>query len=98
MPLKLSPTTPKKSLNAVFLKVRPLRSEIDNKANLINLLVKVDESEWEGNQKTPVHDFLVIYNIEKRPTNEFKIEVLGNQFVFGLYRMQEDQIRIMEWT
>lgn len=48
MPLKLIPSTPKKSLNAAFLKVRPLRSEIDSfKANLIQLLDKVDESERE---------------------------------------------------
>jgi adenine-specific DNA-methyltransferase len=60
MPLKLIPTTPKKSLNAAFLKVRPLRSEIDAfKANLINLLDKVDESEREENQKTHVRDFLL---------------------------------------
>lgn len=38
MPLKLLSTTPKKSLNAAFLKVRPLRSEMDAfKANLIEL-------------------------------------------------------------
>ena len=60
MPLKLIPTTPKKSLNAAFLKVRPLRSEIDTfKANLINLLDKIDEAEREENQKTHVRDFLV---------------------------------------
>lgn len=60
MPLKLIPTSPKKSLNAAFLKVRPLRSEIDAfKANLINLLDKVDEYEREENQKTHVRDFLV---------------------------------------
>jgi len=60
MPLKLSPISPKKSLNAAFLKVRPLRSEIDTfKANLIHLLDKVDESEREENQKTHVRDFLV---------------------------------------
>lgn len=60
MSLKLLPTTPKKSLNAAFLKVRPLRSEIDAfKANLINLLDKVDESEREENQKIHVRDFLL---------------------------------------
>ncbi|HMR90249.1 MAG TPA: Eco57I restriction-modification methylase domain-containing protein, partial [Saprospiraceae bacterium] len=59
MSLKLVPTTPKKSLNAAFLKVRPLRSEIDIfKANLITLLDKVDESEREENQKNHVRDFL----------------------------------------
>jgi hypothetical protein len=60
MPLKLIPISPKKSLNAAFLKVRPLRSEIDTfKANLINLLNKIDEAEREENQKTHVRDFLV---------------------------------------
>lgn len=60
MPLKLIPTTPKKSLNAAFLKVRPLRSEIDTfKANLILLLDKIDILEQEQNQKTHVRDFLV---------------------------------------
>jgi adenine-specific DNA-methyltransferase len=60
MPLKLIPTTPKKSINAAFLKVRPLRNEIDTfKANLINLLDKIDEAEREDNQKTHVRDFLV---------------------------------------
>ncbi|HMS98897.1 MAG TPA: TaqI-like C-terminal specificity domain-containing protein [Saprospiraceae bacterium] len=60
MSLKLLPTTPKKSLNAAFLKVRPLRSEIDAfKVNLINLLDKVDESEREENQKIHVRDFLL---------------------------------------
>jgi adenine-specific DNA-methyltransferase len=60
MSLKLIPSSPKKSLNAAFLKVRPLRSEIDIfKENLINLLDKVDESEREENQKNQVRDFLV---------------------------------------
>ena len=58
MPLKLIPLSPQKSLNAAFLKVRPLRSEIDAfKANLINLLDKIDELEREENQKTHVRDF-----------------------------------------
>lgn len=60
MSLKLLLTTPKKSLNAAFLKVRPLRSEMDAfKANLINLLDKIDELEREENQKTHVRDFLL---------------------------------------
>ncbi len=60
MPIKLIPTTPKKSLNAAFLKVRPLRSEIDTfKANLINLLGKIYEAQRKDNQKTYVGDFLV---------------------------------------
>ena len=70
MPIKLIPTTPKKSLNAAFLKVRPLRSEIDTfKANLINLLDKIDEAEREENQKTHVRDFLV--NTYYKGKNEF---------------------------
>lgn len=71
MPLKLIPSTPKKSLNAAFLKVRPLRSEIDAfKANLIQLLDKVDESEREENQKNHIRDFLVnTYYSGKREVN-----------------------------
>lgn len=60
MPLTLIPSTPKISLNAAFLKVRPMRSEVDTfKANLINLIDKIDETEREDNQKTHVRDFLV---------------------------------------
>lgn len=60
MPLKLITTTPKKSLNPAFLKLRPLRSEMDLfKAHLITLLDKIDEAEREENQKTHVRDFLV---------------------------------------
>ncbi len=60
MPLKLCKVAPKKSLNAAFLKVRPLRSEIDLfKANLITLIDKINESESEENQKNHVRDFLL---------------------------------------
>lgn len=60
MSLKLIPTSPIKSLIAAFLKVRPLRSDIETfKANLINLHVQVDVSEMEENQKTHLRDFLV---------------------------------------
>lgn len=71
MSLKLNFYTPKKSLNAAFLKVRPLRSEIDTfKTNLIKLLDKVDESEREENQKNHIRDFLVnTYYNGKREVN-----------------------------
>ncbi len=60
MPLKLITTTPKKSLNPAFLKLRPLRSEMDLfKAHLITLLDNIDEAEREENQKTHVRDFLI---------------------------------------
>ncbi len=59
MALKLIKITPKKALNKAYLKVRPLRSEIDLfKANLITLLSKVNEVEREENQKNHIRDFL----------------------------------------
>lgn len=59
MALKFTQLTPKKALNKAFLKVRPLRSEIDLfKANLITLLGKVNEVEREENQKNHIRDFL----------------------------------------
>lgn len=59
MALKLIKVTPKKALNKAYLKVRPLRSEIDLfKANLITLLSKVNEVEREENQKNHIRDFL----------------------------------------
>ena len=60
MAIKLSRVVPKKALNAAFLKVRPLRSEMDNfKSNLINLLDKINENESEENQKNHIRDFLL---------------------------------------
>lgn len=60
MSLKLLKVAPKKSLNAAFLKLRPLRSEMDLfKSNLITLLSKINESESEENQKNHVRDFLL---------------------------------------
>ena len=60
MAIKLILNPPKKSLNPAFLKVRPLRSEIDAfKTNLTSLLDKIDEAEREENQKNHVRDFLV---------------------------------------
>jgi adenine-specific DNA-methyltransferase len=57
--MKLIIKTPKQSLNKAFLKIRPLRSDIDHfKENLIKLLGKIDEIEREENQKTHVRDFL----------------------------------------
>ena len=57
--MKLTIKTPKQSLNKAFLKLRPLRSEIDQfKENLVKLLGKIDEIEREENQKTHVRDFL----------------------------------------
>lgn len=57
--MKLTIKTPKQSLNKAFLKLRPLRSEIDHfKENLIKLLGNIDEIEREENQKNHIRDFL----------------------------------------
>ena len=57
--MKLIPQKPKLTLNKAFLKLRPLRTEVDLfKSNLIRLLGKVDEIEREENQKNHVRDFL----------------------------------------
>lgn len=57
--MKLTIKTPKQSLNKAFLKLRPLRSEIDHfKENLTKLLGKIDEIEREENQKNHIRDFL----------------------------------------
>ena len=59
MALRLTKIAPKKALNKAFLKLRPLRSEIDLfKDNLITLLGKVNEAEREENQKNHIRDFL----------------------------------------
>jgi len=59
MALKLTKVTPKKALNKAYLKVRPLRSEMDLfKSNLITLLSKINEVEREENQKNHIRDFL----------------------------------------
>jgi len=59
MALRLIKISPKKALNKAFLKLRPLRSEIDLfKVNLITLLGKVNEAEREENQKNHIRDFL----------------------------------------
>lgn len=59
MALTLIKIAPKKALNKAFLKVRPLRNEMDLfKLNLITLLNKVNESEREENQKNHIRDFL----------------------------------------
>jgi adenine-specific DNA-methyltransferase len=55
----LQKQSPKKVLKA-FLKQKPLRRDIDLfKANLQNLLGKVDEIEREENQKNHIRDFLL---------------------------------------
>lgn len=60
MALKLIKVTPKKALNKAFLKVRPLRSEMDLfKSNLITLLDKVKNDESEEHQKNNIRDFLL---------------------------------------
>ena len=60
MALKFSKITPKKALNKAFLKVRPLRSEMDLfKLNLITLLDQVKIEESEEHQKNNIRDFLL---------------------------------------
>lgn len=53
MPLKLVPTTPKKSLNAAFLKVREQRGEIVNQGNMNILQDIVEQSERENYIRNP---------------------------------------------
>jgi hypothetical protein len=71
MPPKLLKVAPKKTLNAAFLKLRPLRSEMDLfKSNLIRLLDHINESESEENQKNHVRDFLLnTYYTQKHEVN-----------------------------
>ncbi len=76
MALKLIKVTPKKALNKAFLKVRPLRSEMDLfKSNLITLLDKVKNDESEEHQKNNIRDFLL--NTYYRGINE--INTKGTQ-------------------
>lgn len=50
---------PRQALNKAYLKVRPIRSEMDRfKANLIHLLDHINESESEEHHKNLVADFL----------------------------------------
>lgn len=57
--MKLIIQPPKKAINKAFLKQRPLRSEMDLfKAELINLLDRIDPTETEEFQKNLVSDFL----------------------------------------
>jgi type II restriction/modification system DNA methylase subunit YeeA len=57
--MKILLNNPKQSLGKQFIKLRPLRDEIELfKKNLIRLFDKVDEIEREENQKNHVRDFL----------------------------------------
>ncbi len=57
--MKLTPQSPKQSLNKAYLKQRPLRSQMDLfKSGLIGLLDKIDEKESEEFHKNLVSDFL----------------------------------------
>lgn len=57
--MKLTPQSPKQSVNKAYLKQRPLRSQMDLfKAGLIGLLDKIDEKESEEFHKNLVSDFL----------------------------------------
>ncbi len=50
---------PRKALNAAWLKVKPIRSEIETfKANLIHLIHSIDNARDEEYHKTEVRDFL----------------------------------------
>ncbi len=58
--MKLNTQTPKFTLNKVFLKQRPLRSQIETfKTNLKNLSAKVEAKESEEHKKNHVRDFLL---------------------------------------
>jgi len=57
--MQLTPSTPRKSLNKAYLKVKPSRSEIELfKKNLIGLLDGLDETESEEHNKNDLGDFL----------------------------------------
>jgi len=57
--IELTPSTPRKALNKAYLKVKPLRTQIEVfKANLIALLDGLDESESEEHVKNDLGDFL----------------------------------------
>ncbi|TGL17919.1 class I SAM-dependent DNA methyltransferase [Leptospira yanagawae] len=59
MILNLKKLTPRKALNKAFLKIKPIRSEMDKfKQNLINLLDRIDDKEREEFHKNLVIDFL----------------------------------------
>lgn len=52
--------TPKQALNKAYLKLKPSRDEIERfRTNLIRLLDKIDESEYEEHSKNLVRDFLL---------------------------------------
>jgi hypothetical protein len=51
--------TPKQALNKAYLKLKPSRDEIERfRTNLISLLDKIDEREYEEHSKNLVRDFL----------------------------------------
>ncbi|MFO5439771.1 MAG: hypothetical protein ACLBM4_14185, partial [Dolichospermum sp.] len=52
-------TQPRESLNKAFLKINPLRKDIETfKKNLKNLIAKINESESEGFHKNLIANFL----------------------------------------
>jgi len=56
--MKLTLVKPTKALNKAFLKVKPLRPEIDKfKANLIKLIEAINEKESEEFHKNIISDF-----------------------------------------
>lgn len=57
--MQLSPLKPRKAINKAYLKVKPIRSEIESfKANLIQLLDRTNAIESEEFHKNLVSDFL----------------------------------------
>ena len=57
--MEIRPITAKKALNKAFLKVKPIRSEIEHfKLNLTRLLDSINESESEEHHKNLLSDFL----------------------------------------
>jgi len=57
--IELTPSTPRKSLNKAYLKVKPSRTQIEQfKKNLIGLLDGLDESESEEHVKNDLGNFL----------------------------------------
>lgn len=57
--MRLNSTKPRKALNKTFLKLKPNRSQIESfKANLIQLIDDINETESEEFHKNLVSDFL----------------------------------------
>ncbi len=90
--MKLKEVSPKIATKEL-IKLRPLRSEIDNfKNNLLHLLGKVDEIEREENQKNHIRDFLL--NTYYRETNEVNTKN-ATDLVIHLGKSNKDKVGVI---